>query len=607
MVIFHSYVKLPEGNQWLSMIINVFHRFSMLFNDYQPSLTVINHHQPGSATITNHPRPGTRERLIDSLKKSQVADPALSVAIFSGPVSATCKDMQRPSKREKSGLETCGNCSETLRCCKMVFGEPETAWGGRLLWIVFSDTKHVPVVCPFGSADEFCTCLTPPVKLCCRHSFKAGSSFSQTLAFCGGIHLAAMHSRLCLGICFGCTFHLWQTHLAIGDSVHQPEAAGMTEAMVPVIQRSQPPRPQVPRRFSADMRFVSYDPAWAYLPIGFPPAIGQGVFACDADAKAMSIRTMRHFPGMEQLVTNITYLYLENSSHHILGGRNPVCREIHLSGQKSYSDLFSWAANPHLSEYIGQKVVAGRACSLWNLRSKNQSKMSLCAAGNVPVELNITYPKNDGSSFNVSYQFGPLSSQVSEHLQKPHICDRLAPGCENGRNRGPVSLDAYIFHPAGEYNLEDQDVGDLTGDALFICVDRLQNKSFMDHNYTLISRYALEISPAFGQYALCNGYPPPVLVGIHAWWAATPHRRWGMVRAGVLLRTRLASGSLCRRVVVVRDKGALEKTLGLPDAPGQCRSAWKPSTRIACSSMITWKSAWQTPTKEKALPELAAP
>ena len=101
--------------------------------------------------------------------------------------------------------------------------------------------------------------------------------------------------------------------------------------------------------------------------------------------------------------------------------------------------------------------------------------------------------------------------------------------------------------------------------------------------------------------------PLPVLVGIHAWWAATPHRRWGMVRAGVLLRTRLASGSLCRRVVVVRDKGALEKTLGLPDAPGQCRSAWKPSTRIACSSMITWKSAWQTPTKGKALPELAAP
>lgn len=96
------------------MIINVFHRFSMLFNDYQPSLTVINHHQPGSATITNHPRPGTRERLIDSLKKSQVADPALSVAIFSGPVSATCKDMQRPSKREKSGLETCGNLWKLL-------------------------------------------------------------------------------------------------------------------------------------------------------------------------------------------------------------------------------------------------------------------------------------------------------------------------------------------------------------------------------------------------------------------------------------------------------------------------------------------------------------
>ena len=55
--------------------------------------------------------------------------------------------------------------------------------------------------------------------------------------------------------------------------------------------------------------------------------------------------------------------------------------------------------------------------------------------------------------------------------------------------------------------------GDLTGDALFICVDRLQNKSWMDHNYSLISRYVLEISTAYGQYALCNGYPPSCVGG----------------------------------------------------------------------------------------------
>ena len=285
-------------------------------------------------------------------------------------------------------------------------------------------------------------------------------------------------------------------------------------AMVPLMQWSQPQRPQVPRRFTADVHFVSYDPGWAYLPVGYPPAKGHGLFAHDADAKVISIQTIRHFPGMEQLLTNITVLLLQNASYHILGGTSPVCRLIHLFGQQTYSDLFSWAANPHMSEYMGQLMVSGRPCSLWNLRSKNQSKISLCADGNDPVELTITFPRNDGGSFNVSYQFGTLRSQVSDNfIQKPEICDTLAPPCEKGRGQDPELLDAYIFHPAGNYNIEDQDVGDLLGDALFICIDRLQNNSFMDHNYTLISRYALEISPAYGQYALCNGYPPSCVGG----------------------------------------------------------------------------------------------
>ena len=260
----------------------------------------------------------------------------------------------------------------------------------------------------------------------------------------------------------------------------------------------------MPRRFSAQMQFVSYDPGWANLPVDYPPAVGSGYFAQDADAKAMSIQTLRHFPGMEQLLTNITKLLLENASYHIIGGSHPICREIHLFGLENYADLFSWAGNPVLSEYKGQRVVSGQACSLWH--SKNQS-MSLCADGDAPVELNITYPK-DGGSWNVSYHFGPLSSQVSPFVQKPEICNRLALPCEQGRGQEPVPLDGYIFHPAHNYNIEDQDVADLKGDALFICIDRLQNKSFMDHNYTLISRYSLDISPAYGQYALCNGYPP---------------------------------------------------------------------------------------------------
>jgi len=76
-----------------------------------------------------------------------------------------------------------------------------------------------------------------------------------------------------------------------------------------------------------------------------------------------------------------------------------------------------------------------------------------------------------------------------------------------------VAIDAYVFHPgmsAIDYDIADQDVADLAGDVDFICSDVLnpdRNGSFVDHNYTRISRYSLLVSPAFGQYALCNGYP----------------------------------------------------------------------------------------------------
>merc|ERR1712232_1083429 len=34
-----------------------------------------------------------------------------------------------------------------------------------------------------------------------------------------------------------------------------------------------------------------------------------------------------------------------------------------------------------------------------------------------------------------------------------------------------------------------------------------KNNSWIDHNYSRISRYMLKVSPSYGQYGLCNGYP----------------------------------------------------------------------------------------------------
>ena len=239
-----------------------------------------------------------------------------------------------------------------------------------------------------------------------------------------------------------------------------------------------------------------------------------GLFAQDVDGKRMRLETMRRFVGT--MVTNDTNVAYQNESFIVTGGSHPICRQVPFFGLQRFQDYFAWAVDPLISEYAGQHVVDGKVCALWRLKNKS---MSLCADGNIPVELNISgvVPMGSGGSekkFNTSYRFGPLKlgREVPEFLfQVPAVCRSLAPSCENARGQDPVVLNAYVFHPglsAADYNIEDQNVADLAGDALFICQDCLGNQSSVgDHNYSLISRYTLEVSPAYGQYAMCNGYP----------------------------------------------------------------------------------------------------
>ncbi|CAK9005668.1 RING-type domain-containing protein [Durusdinium trenchii] len=174
------------------------------------------------------------------------------------------------------------------------------------------------------------------------------------------------------------------------------------------------------------------------------------------------------------------------------------------------------------STYLGESVISKRPCSLWRRRGESGAPGAtvLCAAGDVPVELNMSVSSNVTGEGEIgvtqALRFGAVSTRVPEELlETPSSCD-LAPPCEP-LDPDPVALDAYVFHPnlsAVDYNIEDQNVADLEGEALFICMDRLRfHKMAVDHNYTLISRYSLLVSPAYGQYPLCNGYPDTVPQG----------------------------------------------------------------------------------------------
>ncbi|CAE7203246.1 CFAP99 [Symbiodinium sp. CCMP2456] len=290
----------------------------------------------------------------------------------------------------------------------------------------------------------------------------------------------------------------------------QPTAAGAAEQVL-----GTPPCPQVPHRFAAQMTFVSTDSGY--------PAKGPGFFAQAVDLKAMRMETIRPFLGkIKGMDTNLTMLSIGNHSWDLTGFNQPMCRVLPMFGTQRFHDMFAWAANPALSEYVGPHVVAGHSCDLWRFRFGSKTlNQTLCADGNIPVELVISINNSSGTTVKkmlASYQFSQVTSQVDQTLlEKPSICESLVPPCENGRDVEPVTVDAYVFHPgisAIDYNIEDQNVADLRGDALFICMDCLQNQSsFIDHNYTRISRYTLQMSPAFGQYALCNGYPDTVPPG----------------------------------------------------------------------------------------------
>ncbi|CAE7205074.1 CLEC16A [Symbiodinium sp. KB8] len=329
----------------------------------------------------------------------------------------------------------------------------------------------------------------------------------------------------CLGLLLNGTGFLYLGLAPVGARMPIEKAAEMVREVEQNLQssaagaadqvRGNPPCPQVPHRFAAQMTFLSTDSGY--------PAKGPGFFAQDVDLKAMRMETIRPFLGkIKGVDTNLTMLSIGNHSWDLTGGNQPMCRVLPMFGNQRFHDMFAWAANPALAEYVGPHVVAGHSCDLWRFRFGSKTlNQTLCADGNIPVELVISINNSSGTTVKkllASYQFSQVTSQVDQTLlEKPSICDSLAPPCENGRDVGPVTVDAYVFHPgisAVDYNIEDQNVADLRGDALFICMDCLQNQSsFIDHNYTRISRYTLQMSPAFGQYALCNGYPDTVPPG----------------------------------------------------------------------------------------------
>ena len=133
-------------------------------------------------------------------------------------------------------------------------------------------------------------------------------------------------------------------------------------------------------------------------------------------------------------------------------------------------------------------------------RSKCALEIYLDASSR-PVQLELSGGKQTWRFDPDGFVPGPPPEQ--KFVKGPY-CDKPEPACPNGEIK---TIDAVLFHPRGKYNLAGQDVGDLLGDTFFLCTTG-SSASSGGSQYSVVSRWTLRVWSGFGEYSLCNGYPP---------------------------------------------------------------------------------------------------
>lgn len=258
-------------------------------------------------------------------------------------------------------------------------------------------------------------------------------------------------------------------------------------AMAALAAPPPPKLPQIPAQFSC--------------PFQYAPGI-VGMFHQD-DTNQRSCQTFsdHELPGglskvsTGGLLQNWTLVAASGSMHITVNG---VCRA--RRGER-YLNYFGWLSTQPGVKFIGRTTVNSRQCNAWGVSAGPSAVggREICVDDdNNPVVL-----KNGKSEwlFGLPLTVGPPPESV---FRLGPYCDKPTPPCEGGAVQ---RLDAVVFHPRDKYDLAGQDVGDLLGDAFFLCSTGPQANS-AGQAYQVVSRWHLEVWSGFGQYALCNGYPP---------------------------------------------------------------------------------------------------
>ena len=189
-----------------------------------------------------------------------------------------------------------------------------------------------------------------------------------------------------------------------------------------------------------------------------------------------------------------------------------------------FQDMFAWLK---MATYAGPRPSSGgTTLQAWalDLRSPVNVSLLLLADGNTPVVLseNLTY---FGVPMHIDYAF----SSFTPGGELPHAWDGFnesafshTPPCPAAAGAlSPRNQTVYIFHPRHQFNISQQDNGDLDGDVFFVCEQALSSiggGGQPGEDYQWITQWTLELIPRWGQYQNCNGYPEPLCLGAERFW-----------------------------------------------------------------------------------------
>lgn len=181
-----------------------------------------------------------------------------------------------------------------------------------------------------------------------------------------------------------------------------------------------------------------------------------------------------------------------------------------------YSDLFFWTK---LAKDGGEVTYEGRQLHRWFWSLDRPTPIScelLVDAGNLPVHLwqNVT---TQGKRYEMGYEFVSFLPNATDPATWKGVTEdefRHAVVCPTPADPKPQNVTMYIFHPENNFDIAGQDLADVIGDTVFVCLDVITNQtSWTDHRYAWLTKWEIEMWPVLGQYQNCNGYDPPSCFG----------------------------------------------------------------------------------------------